>query len=56
MQQKVPDNIGQDQPAAGASQLPSYMKNPSGPWYQNGWQYSKVSFEPYQNPQGWKRG
>ena len=54
MQQKVQDNIVQDQPAG--PQQPSYMQNPNGPWYQNGWTYTKTGMVPYQNPPGWKRG
>ena len=53
IEQKVPDNIVQDQPA---QQQPQYMTNPNGPWYQNEWTYSKIGHTAYQNPPGWKRG
>lgn len=55
IKQKVPDNIGQDQPQENPSAI---KENPYGPWYQNGWTYTAVSpgNVPYQNPPGWKRG
>lgn len=55
LKQKVPDNIGQDQPAA--EEQPGYTQNVNGPWFQNGWQFNRVGMMPYgQTPPGWKRG
>ncbi|XP_068736721.1 uncharacterized protein [Montipora capricornis] len=49
LKQKVPDNVFQDQPSP-CKNVPPYMQNPAGPWYQNGWTYTKMGTEPYQNP------